>query len=322
MGAVTVASAALDTSAIERQYNAERQAGAFIFEVRSGNIYGLDAARCFEFTKVEGVLAGGAVFGQTTVSLASAPGQPVPLLEVTPGTSELAWSGRSDLARSSVVAGQMVADTFGLIADSTVALADGGSLVVDAVAAEPARLGGFDTSLIVTALPLGGERADACMVEAQPGRQLGVRQALLGWFDPADKITVFGLFERGAGAEDPTARLRGRVSARIALGLGAVSAVAFTISWWARRREVSLYRMFGASRRDLLVMVAAEAAVLLLLPSAVGAGGAVLALAPDSLAATTALRDLFRIWAFVALSPLASVALLARVRPWDGVRGL
>ncbi|MDR1633684.1 MAG: hypothetical protein LBS27_01910 [Bifidobacteriaceae bacterium] len=317
-----VTATVLDTSAIERQYLTERDKGAYVFEARSGNTDGLDGARCSQFARVDGTLAAGAALSEETVALASAPGQAIRLVRATLGTAQVAWPGQADLARSSTVVGQDLAEKFGLAVGQEVALANGGTLTVDAIGAGEARIGGYSLAIVVAAVPRSGERSASCVIEARPGHQAAIRQALSGWFDPADKVVVFELFERSAGAEDPATRLRGRVSARIAAGLGAVALVGSCAGWWARRRDVSLYRMLGARSCDLLAMATTECLVVLVLPAMTGAGLAVFAMAPEGLVAAAVSRDLLRFLAFGALAPVAAVLLLGRVRPWDGVRGV
>jgi hypothetical protein len=321
-GAAAVTGAVLDTRAIAAQYEAERQAGFFAFEARSGSTDGLDARRCWQFAAVEGVAGAGAVLGEREVTPLSAPNQVIRVVEATPGTADALWPDRIEGARGSVVAGPWVAERFGLEPGRAIAITDGLDLQVDGVATNDSSVGGFDSAVLIATVPEVGVRSDSCLVRAEPGSRTGVKQALAGWFDPADKVVVFNGFERGAGAIDPAQRLKTRASSPLALSLGALVCLAITLSWWVRRREVSLYRMLGARRSDILAMVGVEVALIWVAPAAVGAGAAVVVLSPDSIQAAAALLDLIRLWAFIGLAPLVAFVSLWRVKPWDGVRGM
>jgi hypothetical protein len=92
--------------------------------------------------------------------------------------------------------------------------------------------------------------------------------------------------------------------------------------WWARRGEFSLYRIYGASRANLALMMGYEELWLLIVPFHIGMTGAITLLTHNlsDLTSQSLLFDMFRTTAAFSLIPLIGLLVTTTTSPLNNLK--
>jgi hypothetical protein len=230
---------------------------------------GLPASYCDSLGALDGVVAAGGfrVVGPTELVAGDSTVQ-----AVTPGLVRLV-APTTRLYAGFAYAGALVAERNGLRdgAWTTVALTH--RTVPVGVLPRGPRTDAVDDSLLLVTAPVG--TVDQCWVELRQAARGSVEQAIPGLAPDGVKVLVNPL--RDGQVERPESALRAVPGDPLAFVGGIAAGLALLMSWYARRQEWTLYRVFGLRPARLLVLLALEWVLLAGLPLLAGAAWAVVA---------------------------------------------
>ncbi len=297
------------TTAFETQRAADSAqnqylAGATVFEVVSRDSAPLDAVRCHSLMGVEGVLAAGGVMSWESVRIAIEPEADMRLVTTTPRFPGAAWPELASRTTPSIVAGSDLARSGLRDGDSLVVLSGGlpgKTIHVDAVPARAPTINA-DRLIVATAPPKG--TVGSCLVLSRPPAAGYISSVLGDYFDAPANVAARLL--PSDLAEDPETLLRTRLSQFGWAALAAVCAIVLLGNWFAHRGNIALYRLLGASEKELLWMLSTECAVVAIVPSQVGLMIGIGAQSLDQVVSTQLLLDIARFdLALLLLPPIA-----------------
>lgn len=320
----------VDTSAIVTRFHTEVDLGRFVYKVSGGGPEGsLSAERCDALAYVTGITAAGGVTSASTIIARAQPRARYELLSVTAGYSDVLWPGEdTGTSTGGLLAGAGIARTLGLVAGSTLSIADESdptrttrTVTIDRVMPTSPRDSAADRRLF--RVGVGAGRTEECLVDAVPAHAADVPLLVGAWF-PASAAPVSAPLRLSDPARlTPEDALVQRPSAWAwPVGAGVLAAMAL-LSWYFRRADFALYRVLGVSRQKIAVMLSAEHVALTVAPAQVGFLAAVL-LRNDSVAGITArllLLDDARMVVALLLLPALALALFRTKSTVDVLKG-
>lgn len=313
------------TSEIFETWQTQRIAGYDIYSVRATSGDRMEASRCDQLRYVEGVISAGGILRTTSIRPQSNPSSAFWLVTATSGTLPLLFPEEPAARFASVIAGALISSELGLSPQSEVGFLttrDSGvrQITVDVATSSTSRIEQFDNTVLVAGPAVG--KIGECLVESTPSGKASVNQLLRDWF-PQQNVQVTSFVRTSQTDRDPVTELRQRTGQWLPLLSGvAVGALIVTL-WWARRAEFAVYRLLGLGRQGLAVLLTVETFWKVWLPTAIGAGIAIVVFAPmsNAVVATAMLHDLLSLSCILTSLPLIGVFLLSTHTAFDLVKG-
>lgn len=248
-------------SAHELTHVLERQTalGVNAYIVTSSTSDSFPASQCEALRNVGGVESAGARLSVSTVEVASAPGTPISVWEVTPGFVSFVFPDLKPTTGAGLALGNTIAAELGASARGIVTVTPGGERymhVSGASALAVERIKGANRTVLV---PMAANAmVRTCFVEAEPAYKESVGEVLVSWFGPSGNWAVAPLLPPGQFEVDVEDSVRSGPSTWMSPVLGGVTVLVAACLWWSRRQEFALYDLLGLRTRELVSLIALE----------------------------------------------------------------